>query len=83
MLPIQCKLARMALGWGVRDLAEKAKKSPNTIARLERGEKMLPETVDDIRQALEKAGVVLIEPDAAGGPGVRLAKRRRARGRKA
>lgn len=75
MLPVQCKMARTALGWGVRDLAIKAKKSPNTIARLERGETMQPETLADIRRALEKAGVEFIEENG-GGAGVRLAKRK-------
>lgn len=75
MVPIQCKMARAALDWGVRDLAAKADKSPNTVARLERGEAMLAETVADIRRAFEKAGIIFIEEDGAG-PGVRLAKRR-------
>lgn len=75
MLSVQCKMARVALDWGVRDLAVKADKSPTTIAKFERGEDMRPETVADIRRAFEKAGIVFIEENG-GGPGVRLAKRR-------
>jgi transcriptional regulator with XRE-family HTH domain len=67
-------MARTALNWGVRDLAAKADKSPNTIARFERGEDMRPDTVVEIRKALEKAGVVFIDANG-GGPGVRLRKK--------
>ena len=75
MLPVQSKMARIALGWGVRELADKAGKSPTTIAKLERGEELRPETVAEIRAALEKAGVEFIAENG-GGPGVRLAKRK-------
>ena len=74
MLPIQSKMARIALGWGVRDLAKKANKSPNTIARLERGEDMRADTLAEVRSAFEKAGVVFIEQNG-GGPGVRLKRK--------
>ena len=73
MLGIQSKMARAALGWGVRDLAAAAKVSPDTIARLERGETLYPRTVEAIRAALETAGVEFI-PENGGGAGVRLRK---------
>ena len=38
LLPIQCKNARAALGWGVRSLADNANISPNNVARFESGE---------------------------------------------
>jgi transcriptional regulator with XRE-family HTH domain len=69
-------MARTALGLGVRELAERANKSPTTIAKFERGEELRAETVADIRRALEKAGVEFI-PENGGGAGVRLKKRRR------
>jgi transcriptional regulator with XRE-family HTH domain len=69
----QCKMARAALGLGVRDLALLADVGPNTVARLERGEHLRPATVAAIRAALEAAGVDFIDPNG-GGPGVRLAK---------
>ncbi|WP_437353957.1 helix-turn-helix domain-containing protein [Neorhizobium petrolearium] len=65
-------MARTALGLGVRDLAEMAKVSPDTIARLERGDALKERTVQDIRKVLETAGVVFI-PENGGGAGVRLA----------
>jgi predicted transcriptional regulator len=67
-------MARAALGIGVRDLAGMAQVSPNTIARLERGEDLRPATVASIKAALERAGVQLIEENG-GGVGVRLGKR--------
>lgn len=67
----QCRMARAALGLGVRDVATAAKVSPNTIARLERGDDLRPATLATIRAALEAAGVVFI-PENGGGPGVRL-----------
>jgi transcriptional regulator with XRE-family HTH domain len=67
-------MARAALGLGVRELAELAKVSPDTIARLERGEELRERTVDAIRIALETAGVEFI-PENGSGPGVRLKKK--------
>lgn len=69
----QCRMARAALGLGVRDLAERAEVSPNTVARLERGEVLKAATVDMIRASLEAAGVEFI-PENGGGVGVRLVK---------
>ena len=66
-------MARVALALGVRELAEAAKVSPDTVARLERGEVLKERTVDAIRAALEAAGVEFI-PENGGGPGVRLRK---------
>ena len=67
-------MARAALGLGIRELAKLAKVSPDTVARLERGEGLKERTVEDIRAALESAGVEFI-PENGGGAGVRLSKR--------
>jgi Helix-turn-helix. len=64
-------MARAALRLGVRELATAAKVSPNTVARLERGEELRQATVAAIRAALEKAGVVFLDPNG-NGPGVAL-----------
>jgi transcriptional regulator with XRE-family HTH domain len=69
-------MARAALGLGVRELAERAKVSPDTVARLERGDELRERTVDAIRAALESAGVEFIAENG-GGPGVRLRERGR------
>jgi transcriptional regulator with XRE-family HTH domain len=58
---------------GIRELAAAAGVSPDTIARLERGESLYPRTVQAIRAALESAGVEFIQENG-GGPGVRLRK---------
>jgi transcriptional regulator with XRE-family HTH domain len=73
MVPVQCKMARVALGLGVRELAELAKVAPATISRLEAGENLHPRTLDAIRAALESAGVIFVESNGEG-PGVRLRK---------
>ena len=70
----QVKMARAALGWGVRDLAAEARVSANTISRYENGADALGETLLKIERALKKAGVIFIDEDG-GGPGVRLRKR--------
>ncbi len=71
MVPIQCKMARTAIGWGVRELAAAAKTSPDTVSRFERGEPLRERTQDAMRTALEAAGVIFIETNGEG-PGVRL-----------
>jgi transcriptional regulator with XRE-family HTH domain len=69
-------MARAALGLGVRDLASRAKVSPDTVARLERGEELKDRTVETIRSVLEAAGVIFVDENGEG-PGVRLKKRRK------
>lgn len=71
MTPVQCKMARVALGWGVRELAEKARVSTQTVTRLEKGDELRSKTVEAIRRALELGGAEFI-PANGGGPGVRL-----------
>jgi transcriptional regulator with XRE-family HTH domain len=73
MLPVQCKMARVALGLGVRELAAIAKVAQATISRFEAGEELKERTVEAIRAALESAGVEFI-PENGGGAGVRLRK---------
>ncbi|WP_246687498.1 helix-turn-helix domain-containing protein [Mesorhizobium sp. B3-1-7] len=70
---IQCKMARVALGWGTRDLARNAGVSPDTIARFERGEQLKGSTIATIQATLEAAGIEFI-PENGGGPGVRLSR---------
>ena len=73
MLPVQCKMARAALGLSVCELAAKAGVSPDVVFRLEKGEGLHQRTGIAIREALEDAGVVFIDENG-GGPGVRLGK---------
>lgn len=68
---VQIRMARAALGWGVRDLADRAGVNFNTVSRIERGGGSLTDTLEKLRRTLEGAGVVFIEENG-GGPGVRL-----------
>lgn len=74
MNSIQCKLARVALNWGVRDLAEAASVSTQTITRLESGEQLRASTLERIKYVLENAGIEFI-PENGGGVGVRFRDR--------
>ena len=74
ILPIQSRMARAALGWGVRELAASAKVSVDTVARFERGEELKERTIEAIHRALEAEGIDFINENG-GGPGVRLKKR--------
>ncbi|MGR8965061.1 transcriptional regulator (plasmid) [Rhizobium leguminosarum] len=67
-------MARTALDMGVKQLADAAAVSTNTIVRFERGEDLKPRTIAAIRTVLEEAGVVFLDGDysGSGGPGIRL-----------
>lgn len=61
------------MGWGVRELAERAGVTANTITRIENGADARQSTIDALREALEKAGVIFVAENGEG-PGVRLRK---------
>jgi transcriptional regulator with XRE-family HTH domain len=69
MLPVQCRMARAALGLGVRELAAAAKVSTDTVTRFERGDELMQRTIDALQLAFEAAGVEFTNGDR---PGVRL-----------
>ena len=73
MKPVQIKMARAALGWGVRELAEKSGVTANTVTRIENGSDAKQSTIAALRTALESAGIEFIAENG-GGPGVRLKK---------
>ena len=74
--PAQCRGARGLLGWSQSDLSQASKTATKTIADFERGARdPYLRTLEDVRGALEKAGVEFIEN--GGGPGVRLRKAQR------
>ena len=73
MRAIQLRMARAAVGWGVRELAEKAGVTANTVTRIENGADAKQSTLDRLKSALEAAGVEFIDENG-GGPGVRLRK---------
>ena len=53
-------MARAALNIGIRDLATAADISPNTVARLERGEPLHRRTLAHVQATLEAQGVVFV-----------------------
>ena len=71
MKAIQLRMARAAVGWGVRELTKKAGVTANTVTRIENGADAKQSTVDRLRSALEAAGVEFTNGDQ---PGARLAK---------
>lgn len=75
MTPEQVRMARAALGLGVRDLADLAGVSFTTINRFETGKSGVQlSTAQALRAALEARGVQFLESgQVAAGPGVALA----------
>jgi transcriptional regulator with XRE-family HTH domain len=70
-------MARAALDWSVRDLAEAAQIHRNTVTNIETGRYAGDAaTLAAIAAALKRAGVEFIDENG-GGPGVRLRKRQR------
>jgi transcriptional regulator with XRE-family HTH domain len=58
MTPTQSKMARAALGWGVRDLAARANVGVSTITRFENGQgESIPATLAAIQRTFEDAGI--------------------------
>jgi DNA-binding XRE family transcriptional regulator len=67
-------MARAALNWTVRDLAQATGLHRNTITNIEVGRYAGdPETLSAIGTVLKRAGVEFIDENG-GGPGVRLRK---------
>jgi ribosome-binding protein aMBF1 (putative translation factor) len=74
----QLRAARSLLGWSQADLAGKAQVGAATIKRIEVRPGLVSgnaETVWKLQKALEDAGIVFINEDDSGGPGVRLRRR--------
>lgn len=74
----QVKAARALLGWSQADLARASGVSEPTVKRLECRDSELggrSDTGDKIVNALEEAGIIIVEENG-GGPGVRLRKQK-------
>jgi transcriptional regulator with XRE-family HTH domain len=54
----QCKMARAALGWRASDLADASGVHRVTVARYERGDEVDAKTLQAMRTALEREGVL-------------------------
>jgi transcriptional regulator with XRE-family HTH domain len=82
--PMKPRAARALLNWSQEELADAATVSIPTIKRLESNEGPLggrSETSEKIQRALEVAGIEFIDENG-GGPGVRLKKSTKGKGRK-
>jgi transcriptional regulator with XRE-family HTH domain len=71
MKAIQLRMARAAIGWGVRELAERAGVAANTVTRIENGADAKQSTMDALQRTLEAAGLEFTNGEQ---PGVRLRK---------
>jgi len=72
--PRQIRAGRALLGWTQQVLADKALVAVNSVRAVERGQRQTrSETVEAMRAALAKAGIVFLSEDVMG-DGVRLAK---------
>ena len=78
MTPAQARAARAILKLGVREVAERAKVTPNTVSRIEQDDRgtrgAQPSTVAAVRGVYEAGGIEFIAENG-GGAGVRLSKR--------
>ena len=84
LISAQIRAARALLRWSADDLARSSAVGVTTIRRAELTEDQTSMTVANdlaIRRALESAGVEFIEENG-GGPGVRLKKTTKGKGRK-
>lgn len=70
--PEQCLAARALIGWSRRELAQASEVSDSTLFGFEeRRRSPHQRTLNDIRRALENAGVTFVDQNG-GGPGVRF-----------
>jgi transcriptional regulator with XRE-family HTH domain len=74
MRPIHLRMARAALGWTLKDLADRAKVNLNTISRYEAGHEILTGTMRKIEDALRGEGIVFVDEDEDFEPAIRLRK---------
>ena len=75
LTPLQCRMARAALGQSISDLANIAGVRAMTLSGFERGGNCYASTIAKLRAAIEDRGAIFIssgEASLAGGAGVRL-----------
>lgn len=71
LTPAHVRMARAALQWSVRKLAQQAGVTANTISRFENGADAKGETLRKIQRVFEQAGIEFIS-ERDGSLGVRL-----------
>jgi len=73
----QVRMARTALRWTIKDLAEHAGITPQTVTRFENGANATLDTLERMKAAFERAGVTWV-PENGGPAGVRPPKQQSA-----
>jgi len=76
MRPIHLRMGRAALGWTVRELAEKAGVNKNTVSRYESGRQIVSDALMRLEQTLTAEGVVFLENESEFGLAVRIVRRK-------
>jgi len=69
MDPVQCRMARAAIGVSIAEFAELAKVSTNTVVRFERSEELKKSTIDHMASVFRGLGVTFLA-DTGNGIGV-------------
>ncbi len=77
----QLRMARSALGWTLKELANKAKVHINTVSRCEAGYEVMTGTLQRIESVFRSEGVVFLEDDDVSGAGIRLKRGAALKGR--
>jgi hypothetical protein len=75
MTPIQCRMARAAVGFSIAELGAAAGVRAATVSHFEGGGESYSSTIGKLQVTLEAAGVVFVgdgEASLSGGAGVRL-----------
>ena len=67
----QARMARAAIKLGVREVAEVASITPNTVSRIENGSDAKVSTMDALETVYRERGISFLEDDGDG-PGVRF-----------
>lgn len=75
LTPLQCRMARVALDWTVRQLARQAGLSLATVSRFENGQSVAAGRADRLHEVFMEAGIDFVDEDDTGGVGLRLSKR--------
>lgn len=75
MTPIQCKMARAALGLSSDEFHKKSKVAFMTVSRFENGKNINIDNLKKMETALEEMGITFISQDEVslnGGTGIRV-----------
>lgn len=74
LTPLQCRMARVALDWTVRQLARQAGLSLATVSRFENGQSVAAGRASRLAEVITEAGIEIVDEDERGGAGLRLSK---------